>query len=132
MLPNAAPKPKRLYVPDYRAYLRELPCLLAGETPCECGPYLDVARKRIATRFCHVRSRGAGGSDPANGWPGCDFHHGEQHRLGIKTFEHRHRAALGGRTLKHIARELWRDWPERAAWEALQLAAVTDEPDGVG
>jgi hypothetical protein len=107
------PKPVRVRDDDYRAHIRQMACLLAHEEPCTCGPYLDVVRKRIVTEVAHVRSRGSGGSDPANLWPACHHHHIEQHVVGIKTFEKRHANALGGQTLKHIARQLW---DERLAW----------------
>jgi hypothetical protein len=64
----------------------------------------------MVTQVCHVRSRGSGGADPENIWPGCSTHHMEQHRIGTKTFEHRHREALQGMTLKQIAKAIDREY----------------------
>jgi len=114
---QSVPKHQRVIDDEFRAFVRRQPCLLAAWEPCTCGPYIDVSRKMIATRFCHVRSRGAGGGDAANGWPGCDHHHGEQHRLGRKTFEAKYGLSLTG-----VARELWAQY--QADPEASREAAT--------
>jgi hypothetical protein len=62
-----------------------------------------VERKRTVTQVCHVKSRGAGASDPENVVGMCSTHHMEQHRIGTKAFEARHREALHGLTLKRLA-----------------------------
>ena len=39
------------------------------------------------TDRCHIRSRGAGGSDEEfNLFPACREHHSEQHRMGLMSF----------------------------------------------
>lgn len=58
---------------------RALPCLVCGRRPSDAA---------------HVRSRGAGGTGLGNIVPLCRFHHDEQGRLGIRTFERRHRVDL--------------------------------------
>ena len=55
----------------YRAWIRTQPCIICGR---DAEP-------------CHVRSRGAGGTDLGNIVPMCRIHHTEQHKIGIKTFQ---------------------------------------------
>ena len=107
------PKPVRYVEEEKRAWIRTLPCLLAGEEPCTCGPYIDVVRKTIASEAAHVRSRGAGGDDHLL-VPLCSHHHRSRgdslHIAGIKTFERRHDV-----NLKREALGLDRAWQQRAA-----------------
>lgn len=90
---SAVPKPVRVRDPDYLAYIRTQPCLLAIEDPCTCGGYLDVVRKTYRIEAAHVRIRGAGGGDDQV-MPLCGTHHREAHRIGHKSFAKRHRVNL--------------------------------------
>lgn len=84
--------PKNVDEP-YREWIRGRLCLLAGHTLHHwCNS---------PTRCCHVKSRGAGGADLRNIWPGCDGAHEEQHAIGIRAFQER-----WGLNLKTIARQL--------------------------
>lgn len=116
------PKPVRIVIPEFRVWIRTLGCLLADEDPCTCGPFIDVVSRKIVIEAAHVHGVGAGGSDPANLVNLCGGHHkgrGDSlHLVGKRTFEHQHREALAGRTLKQIARGLWRAWPDRTEWLA--------------
>lgn len=97
-----APKPTPAIRDDgFREFVRSQHCVLWDREPCKCGGYYDPTLRRYATRFCHVRTRRNNG-DVANGYPACDAHHAEQHRVGIKTFQSRHSLDL-----KAIAAELW-------------------------
>lgn len=89
--------------------MRSLPCLLAHEQPCTCGPYINVVTKRIVTEAAHVKSVGSGASDPENLVPLCGAHHRGvrgQHQKGMATFEREHSQALQGMTLKQIAKAI--------------------------
>ncbi len=71
--------------PAYREWIRMWACLLRGRDPknrCPLGLY--------GAECAHVKSRGAGGGDFGNCIPLCTYHHQQQHRLGIKSFEQRH------------------------------------------
>lgn len=84
----------------FRDFIRSRPCVLADRHPCECKGYLRIGNK-MASRFCHVRTRRNNG-DVKNGYPGCDGHHDEQHRIGIKGFEKKYNLDL-----RAIAEALW-------------------------
>ena len=83
----------------YRRWVRQQGCLLAGRH--ECWGLIE---------FCHVTSRGAGGADEANGWPGCHRAHMEQHAIGIRSFEAKHAVSL-----RATAERLWRDYQGEGA-----------------
>ena len=68
-----------------RAHVRTFPCVACLASGDE---------QFTPTQACHLRSRGAGGADAANLWPGCERHHIEQHVLGVQTFQRRHRLNL--------------------------------------
>ena len=66
-----------------------------------CKPFREwVAEQRCVLRdsfghyclgtvqCCHVKSRGAGGSDVGNCFPGCAVAHTRQHDMGIDSFQH--------------------------------------------
>ena len=72
----------------YLAFIRHQPCLLYRRTRCQEGP------GATPTEACHVRTRGAGGNDLGNLWPGCVRHHQEQHAIGIRSFEKRYAIKL--------------------------------------
>ncbi len=104
---NPAPKPApSLVIEEARQWIRKRPCLLAHESPCTCAGFLDVVRRVIVSESAHVRTRRNNG-DVAQLVPLCKRHHAEQHRLGIRSFEDRHREGLGFRTLASHADELW-------------------------
>jgi hypothetical protein len=80
-----------IVVPEARAWIRTLPCLLGHVHEC------------LGTvRCCHV-SHGIHHDDPENMWPGCDLAHMVHHDLGTRLFNERF-----GITLEEIARALWR------------------------
>lgn len=68
-----------------RAFVRTFPC-----APC----LASGATQRTKTQACHLKSRGAGGPDAGNLWPGCERHHIEQHTDGLATFQRRYRLNL--------------------------------------
>ncbi len=89
--------PKNVDEP-YRDWIRSLPCLLAGKVgPYATGPHVCVSPVQV----CHVKSRGAGGSDRQNCVPMCASAHDQQHGIGIREFEQR-----WGVSLTAIARQL--------------------------
>jgi hypothetical protein len=104
------PKPVTLVLPEYRDWIRQQPCVLADQRPCHCQGFLGVGN-RIASEPCHIKSRGARGGDFNNLYPGCQRHHGEQHRNGIDTFGRKH-----GLNLTRIARALTVRYREENAW----------------
>ena len=59
-------------------FIKSLPCLVCGNTPCDNA---------------HVKSRGAGG-DYTCIVPLCRVHHTEQGMIGIKTFQNKYNLAL--------------------------------------
>jgi hypothetical protein len=95
------PKPKPWACEPLRAYVRSLPCVVPG---C-LGK----------SQACHVRSRGAGGVDFWNLYPGCARHHlFEEHGLmGQRGFEALHRL-----NLHQIAWQVSRDFLLRAPGDA--------------
>jgi hypothetical protein len=81
---------------DFRVWIRFRPCILAlrqryagGAETFEHCDYILQHLCNSAVRGCHVKSRGAGGTDVGNMYPGCDSAHDEQHRVGIPVFEKR-------------------------------------------
>jgi hypothetical protein len=105
---RAAGRPSKRFAarrePKYCAWIRTLPCLLAGRTCHDCyGP----------VECCHVVSRGAGGYDRGNTFPACRSAHRYQHRAGIRTFEARYALDLAA-----LATQLEARWV---------LASFTDE-----
>jgi len=90
-------KPKRFAVhrnAEYRHWIASLPCILADRHRCH-GP----------VECCHVKTRGAGGDDVGNCFPGCRWVHQKQHLKGIKTFQ-----ALYSLDLTKIAKQLEAHW----------------------
>ena len=82
--------------PAYRAWIRSLACVVAGcRQPPECCHYRT---KRLA------RGRDHDG-DTGNTFPACHAHHAEQHQVGIRSFQARHRLDLG-QMVRHLA-EVW-------------------------
>lgn len=109
----AVPKPVRYVDDEKRAWIRTLPCLVALEEPCTCGPFISVVTRKIVTECAHVRSRGSGGDDVLM-VPLCQHHHtgrgDSQHMIGRHRFEHLHAEVLRGSTLVQIGRALHREW----------------------
>lgn len=101
---SAVPKPQRIRDPNYLAYIRTQPCLLAAETPCTCGGWVDTVTKGYRIEAAHVRSRGAGGGDDQV-VPLCSRHHAEAHRIGHKSFAKRH-----GLDLARMAKAIRKDY----------------------
>lgn len=65
-------KPKRKQDRKLLDAVKRIPCVVCGKKQ---------------TDPCHVRSRGAGGSDAEfNVIPLCRIHHSEQHMMGFKVF----------------------------------------------
>lgn len=76
--------------PEYLAYVRTFPCAIC---------LAHGLKQETRTQACHIKSRGAGGGDVANVWPGCEAHHLEQHLRGyshmVKKYQvHLDRVAL--------------------------------------
>lgn len=95
----AVPKPTRLDDPLYREWVARHHCVVSNKD-CQYATYLRGRR----SDFCHLSSKGSGGGDE-QGFPACRFHHQEQHRVGIKTFQSRHNLDL-----RVIASELYADY----------------------
>jgi len=76
---------------ERRAFIRGLPCVLAGRLHPDWEPSMGWLLHQCVgpVRACHLKSRGSGGQDAGNLWPGCDGAHDEQYRRGIRTFEER-------------------------------------------
>lgn len=106
--------PKNPAVRDdaYREWIRAQPCILADREPCTCSGYIRVNNRHLASQFCHVKTRGAQGGDRKNGYPGCQGHHNEQHRIGLKSFEKRY-----GIHLKQLALDYDARYEEETAWQ---------------
>ena len=84
---------------DYRAFVRAWPCAIGPDANC----WGDV-------QACHVKTRGAGGMDRGNLWPGCLTHHAEQHAMDIVSFQRHY-----GIDLERVAHELERLYETRVA-----------------
>jgi hypothetical protein len=74
-----------------RDFIRSKPCVLQFElrAPAYQSGFHHSHDCTSPTRACHLKSRGSGGKDAGNMWPGCDAAHAEQHRLGIPVFNQR-------------------------------------------
>lgn len=108
MIPSPKPTPA-VIVPEFRDFIRRLPCILGNESPCVCAGYFDPVRRVIVSEFAHARTKRNNG-DVENGLPLCAKHHKEQHRVGIKSFAARHSEGLLGRTLREAAVDYWADF----------------------
>lgn len=71
--------------PEYLAYVRTFPCAIC---------FANALRQQTVTLACHVKSRGAGGGDTANAYPGCEAHHLEQHMKGFAHMKRKYRVDL--------------------------------------
>lgn len=71
--------------PEYLAYVRTFPCAI-------CLP--NALEQKTRTQACHLKSRGAGGGDVGNVWPGCEAHHLEQHTKGFAHMTRKYRVHL--------------------------------------
>jgi len=74
----------------YRAWIRGKRCIIEGATTLDLRAHHCYG----GVQACHVISRGAGGADHRNLYPGCAVAHTEQHAIGIKSFEDRWRLSL--------------------------------------
>jgi len=80
--------------PEYMAWIRTLPCLIAGLRRKESAEWSNgenwheewwhECKGRV--QAAHVKSRGAGGDDVGNVLPLCARAHHEQHTIGMKTW----------------------------------------------
>jgi len=109
----SCPKPVRYVSEEKRAWIRRLPCLLAHESPCRCGGFINPVTRTFVSEAAHVKSRGSGGDDLFL-IPLCAAHHRLRgdcvHLAGTKSFERAHAEALEGKSLKQIGRQLHREW----------------------
>ena len=78
--------------PTYLEWVRTFPCVI-----CLKHGLTQTSK----TQACHVKSRGAGGVDRGNCYPGCGAHHDEQ---GSKGFRHMERKY--GMNLANVALQL--------------------------
>lgn len=78
--------------PTYLEYIRSFPCVICLK---------HGLNQKSRTQACHVKSRGAGGIDRGNTYPGCGEHHDEQ---GMKGF--RHMEKKYGMNLANVALQL--------------------------
>lgn len=98
--------------PGYLKWLRGRDCHLAGKGGHACSGQV---------RACHVDHAGDKGvgtkvSDRF-AMPMCDGAHGEQHRIGWRSFEQAH-----GLDAIAVASAFWSAWPGRVAWERERAA----------
>jgi len=103
--------PKR-HDPAYRAWVRTQHCVVHGRVLTNAGLQQLRAFFSPEVRYwhgcegpiegCHVKSRGAGGSDRGNMVAMCHRAHQEQHACGIKSFQ-----ARWGVDLQAEAQRLW-------------------------
>ena len=95
---------------EYRTWIRRQVCAIPAT-----DTWMPNFSLGAVMHVCHVRSRGAGGTDRANLVPMCATHHAEQHIMGIRTFEKRHSV-----NLKQMAAEYQVRYQ---AWRAAQAGA---------
>jgi hypothetical protein len=82
--------------PVYADFVRGFPCILAWPLIkgwCD-GKRVHWHRCIGKVQFCHIKTRGSGGDDYANAYPGCGAAHEEQHAIGIPEFERRYNLDL--------------------------------------
>lgn len=98
-----AGRPAEKSAPAFLQWLRGRPCVIDNQ---DCEGKMEAAHvdyagdKGMATK---VSDRFA--------VPCCSYHHAQQHRVGIRTFETMHR-----KNLLALANEYWMAWPGRIAW----------------
>jgi hypothetical protein len=76
-------KPRRRatpFLPEYRAWISTLPCLLYGHPGERCETWGS-----FRSEAAHVRTR-RNNPDAGNLIPLCHKHHFEQHAIGVKSF----------------------------------------------
>ena len=106
----------------YAAWIGTLPCVLSDDfgdsghvmIGCERGPRVIWPQVHMCNppiQVCHVKSRGAGGSDVGNVVPMCVVAHTQQHLWGTKTFQ-----AEWGIDLKATAEALYHTYTEQQTW----------------
>lgn len=93
---------------DYLARVGKLPCVVTGLGQ---GGFLFWHQVGDVGHFCrvvaaHPRSRGAGAADRGGAVPLLWCLHEEQHAHGLRTFEEKYRAQLGGKSLAAKAVEV--------------------------
>ena len=91
----------------YRRCIRALPCVLLGKrVRIRDHPEAWETHECFgAVQACHVKTRGAGGGDVGNLYPGCVRAHGSQHFIGIRSFQERWQI-----NLTEIAAKLGEQW----------------------
>jgi hypothetical protein len=83
-----------------REFIRSLPCILTDRC-CYAKGGIPLAHICVGPRqACHVKSRGSGGVDKANMYPGCSAAHDQQGIIGIPAFN-----KMWGLDLKFMAEE---------------------------
>ena len=93
---------------ERREHIRGLPCVLSGRWSRATPHAIQRTHVCIGTvRACHLKSRGSGGKDAGNMWPGCDGAHEQQHRLGIPAFEAKWNINLAHECARHEGFWLW-------------------------
>jgi hypothetical protein len=109
--PKKKPQAKRFAHrrdPKYAAFVRSQPCILMGRSHflagIRAGEFRHICWNR--TEACHVKSRGAAGSDRANLYPGCRAAHDSQHMKGVSSFGKRWGIDLKAEAVKLYARYL--------------------------
>ena len=101
-----------------RTFIRAQWCVLRNRCSLtDLWPGRHIGQFHYCTspvRACHLKSRGAGGKDAGNMWPGCDAAHDEQHRLGIPKFQKRWVVNLAAECARREAEFLLESgWVER-------------------
>lgn len=94
-----------------RQYIRGLSCILSLHKDADNRPH----RCDSIVLACHVKSRGSGGKDAGNMFPGCNAVNQEHGRIGTIGFERKHGVALSvvaARLERVYVSEAWRHLPD--------------------
>lgn len=87
----------KLHNPDHLAFVRTMPCSIAGKRGHVCGGVIEAMHYR--------GSKDGGGSiKPGDNWtmPGCTLAHREQHNIGEPAFERKY-----GISMREICELTW-------------------------
>lgn len=102
-----AGRPAEKSAPGFLQWLRGRDCHLSGPHGTGCSGKV---------RACHVDHAGGKGMASKvadmHAIPMCDGHHGDQHRIGWRSFERLHAFDAVA-----VAAAFWSKWPGRRAWE---------------
>ena len=103
-----APRPAEKSALGYLKWLRGRECVVC------CMKGYSSASRIEAAHVDYAGGKGVGTKvADKHAIPMCGVHHAEQHSLGWNTFEGKYRFNAAD-----FARQFWKAWPGRGAWEA--------------